>query len=54
MDAVSKIGKNIYRSEVRITFEPNGHVRYSQGLYSFIKYCLTQWISKLPGSFEIR
>ena len=46
---------NIYRSEV--TFELYDNLRCFHVLYpkkaTFSKYCLTQWISKLQGSFEI-
>ena len=96
-----KIWKNIYRSDVKVTFEIYGHLQCLHFLYfipnkttsinvytsfipnkttsinvytsfisnkitsinvytsfipnktTFIKYSLTQWISKLPGSFEI-
>ena len=55
---VSKIRKNIYRSKLQDTFELYGHFQMFVGpLFKkkkpFTKYCLTQWISKLPGSFEI-
>ena len=33
-DAVSKIRKNIYRSNVQVTFELYGHFRWLQILYS--------------------
>ena len=51
---VSKIRKNIYRSDIQITFELYAHFRC---LHVFIPnkstYCLTPWISKLTRSFEI-
>ena len=57
-DAVSKIRENIYRSNIQVTFELYSHFRCLQVLDSkikttFTKCCLTQWISKLPRSFEI-
>ena len=42
-------------SNAQVTFEPfkmsTSHL--FQTKLHFIKYCLTQWISKLPGSIEI-
>ena len=43
----------IYRSDVQVTFGLHGHLRYSLVLCyqtTFNKYCLTEWISKLPGN----
>ena len=45
-----------YKSNVLVTFEftvISGLYRYFiPNKTTFTKYCLTQWISKLPGSFE--
>ena len=41
------------RLDVQVTFELYSHFRCRQALYSkntFIRYCLTQWITKLLGS----
>ena len=53
--AVSKIRENIYRSDVKVTFELYGHFKMFTGPNKaiFTKYCLTQQILKLPGIFEI-
>ena len=44
--------ENIYSTDVQVSFEIYGHFRYLHVLYSkkiiFTKYCLAQWISKLP------
>ena len=54
---MSIISVNIYRSDIQVTFELDGHFRCLHVLCSnkttFTNYCLTQWIPKLPGSFEI-
>ena len=52
-----KSQKSIYRSDVQVTFELHGHFRclldlFIQNKTTFTKYCLTQWISNLPRSFE--
>ena len=55
-----KIRKNIYKFDVQVTFDLYSHFRCLQvrsfipNKITFTKYCLTQWISKLPGSFEIK
>ena len=50
---MSKIRKNIYSSDVQVTFKLHGDFRCLQALCykynNFSKYRLTQWISKLPG-----
>ena len=50
-----KLGKNIYRSDKLLS---SSTVRYFSkssipNETTFVKYCLSQWISKLSGSFEI-
>ena len=55
---VSKIRKNIYRSDVLLYFWDLRQFQMStnplfQIKLHLTKYCLTKWISKLPGSFEI-
>ena len=53
----SKVRKNIYRSKLQDTVVLYGHFQMFVGPLlkksTFTKYCLTQWISKLLGSFEI-
>ena len=46
-----KIGKHIHRSDVQVTFEL--YRSFIPNKTAFTKYCLTQWIPKLIGSFEI-
>ena len=57
LNAVSKIRKNIYKSDIQVTFKLYTHFSCLQILHSnkitFTEYGLTQWISKLHGSFEI-
>ena len=48
--------KNIYRSNVQVAFELYGHLFMGPFIghkTTFTKYCLTRWVSKLPGNFEI-
>ena len=49
--------KNIYGLDEQVTFELYGHFKCYKSCIlnktTFTKCCLTQWISKLPGSFEI-
>ena len=53
LDAMS-VWKIIYRSAVQVTLELYGHSRsFILNKTTFTKYCITQWISKLRGSFEI-
>ena len=53
--SVWKIRKNIYRPDIKVTFVVISDVyrAFIRNKTTFTKYCLTQWISKLPGSFEI-
>ena len=50
--------ENICRSNAQITFEFYDHFRclqidpLFQAITTFTKYCLTQWISKLPGTLS--
>ena len=54
---VSNTKKNIYRSNVQITLSftviSDVYSSFIPNEITFTKYCLTQWISKLLGSFEI-
>ena len=45
--AVYKIRENIFKSDKLC------YMSFIPSKTTFTKYCLTQWISKLPGSFEI-
>ena len=54
---VSQIRKNIYRPNTEVIFFSftdisNVHKSFITNNSIFTEYCLTQWISKLPGSFE--
>ena len=55
---VSKIRKNIYWSDIQVTFQLTlisyVHRSFIPNKTAFTKYCLTQWISKLPRSFDIQ
>ena len=55
--SVSKIRINIYRSDIQLIFQLYGisyvYRSFVWNKTTFIKYCLTQWNSKLPRSFEI-
>ena len=48
--------KRINRSDIQVIFQLYGHFICLQVLYSkynsITKYCLTQWILKLPGAFK--
>ena len=53
-----KLGKNIYRSDVKVTLSfmviSYAYCSFVPNKTTFSKYCLTKWISKLPESFEIQ
>ena len=55
--SVWKIRKNIYRSYIQVTFElykvSYVYRSFIPNRTTFTMYCLTKWISKLPGSFQI-
>ena len=56
--AVSKNRKNVYWSDVQVIFFSftvisNVCSSFIPNETLFTKYCLTQWMSKLPGRFEI-
>ena len=51
--SVSKIRKNIYRSDKSFTAIVDVHSSFIPNKTTFTKYCLTRWISKSPRSFEI-
>ena len=54
MYPMSKMRKNIYRSDLwaLCSFQMFTGPIFQVKLH-FAEYCITQWISKLPGSFEI-